>query len=97
MGLYLVLLSLCLQPDATEFTDYIFNIYISEDSKFLPVIWVEEQFFYSRTTNDPESVHSNYNHQFYKQHPKKETEEKQKFVQKCWETSEVEKIYLNNA
>lgn len=80
--------------DVTEFTEYIDN-YKYDDSQFPPVILAKEQFSYPRTTNGPELFHSNYKQQFYKQHPKKETKKKQKFVKKCWATSEVEKNILN--
>lgn len=56
-------------PDVTDFTDYILDNYISEDSQFPPFIWAEEPQTYPRTTNGPESFHSNNNQQFYKQHP----------------------------
>ncbi|XP_022169254.1 uncharacterized protein LOC111033019 [Myzus persicae] len=56
-------------PDVTDFSDYILDNYISEDSQFPPFIWAEEPQTYPRTTNGPESFHSNYNQQFYKQHP----------------------------
>jgi hypothetical protein len=56
-------------PYVTEFTDYIIDNYIFEDSQFPPLIWSEEPKTYPRTTNGPEYFHSNHNQQFYKQHP----------------------------
>jgi len=56
-------------PDVTDFTDYILDNNIYEDSQFPPFIWPKEPQTYPRTTNGPESFHSNYNQQFYKQHP----------------------------
>ena len=56
-------------PDETDFTNYILDNYKSEDSQFPPFIWAEELTTYPRTTNGPEYFHSNYNQQFYKQHP----------------------------
>jgi hypothetical protein len=53
----------------TDFTDYILDNYISEDSQCPPFIWTEEPTTYQRTTNGPEYFHLNYNQQFYKQHP----------------------------
>jgi hypothetical protein len=50
--------------DVTEFTDYIINNYISEDSQFPPLTLAEEPKTYPRTTTGPEYFHSN-----YKQHP----------------------------
>ena len=52
-------------PDVTDFTNYILDNYISEDSQFPPFIWAKEPKAYPKTTNGPESCHSNYNQQFY--------------------------------
>uniref|UniRef100_A0A2S2QEY0 Uncharacterized protein n=1 Tax=Sipha flava TaxID=143950 RepID=A0A2S2QEY0_9HEMI len=54
--------------DITDFTDYVFDNYISEDSQFRFLSWAKESKTYLRTTNGPEYFHSNYNQQFYKQH-----------------------------
>jgi hypothetical protein len=56
-------------PDVTEFTDYMIDNYISKNSQFSLIIWAEEPKTYLRITNGPEYFHSNYNQQFYKQHP----------------------------
>ena len=56
-------------PNMTDFSDYILDNYISEDSQFPSFTWTEESKTYPRTTNSPESFHSNYNQQFYEQHP----------------------------
>jgi hypothetical protein len=53
------------QLNMTEFTDYIIDNYISENSQFPPFIWAEDSKIYPRTTNRPEYFHSNYNQQFY--------------------------------
>jgi hypothetical protein len=50
-------------------TDYILDNYISKDSQFPYLIWAEKLTTYPRTTNRLEYLHSNYNQQFYKQHP----------------------------
>jgi hypothetical protein len=65
----LVKLMSIVPPDVREFTDYIIDNYISEDSQFPPIIWAEEPKTYSKTTNGPEYFHSNYNQQFYRQNP----------------------------
>lgn len=40
--------------DITDFTDYILDNYISEDSQFPPFIWAEKPQTYPKTTNGPE-------------------------------------------
>jgi len=51
-------------PNVTDFTDYILDNYICGYLQFPPFIWAEESQICPRTTNGPESFHSN-----YKQHP----------------------------
>ncbi|CAI6374165.1 unnamed protein product [Macrosiphum euphorbiae] len=53
----------------SEFSDYVFNNYIDDESPFPKNIWAKEPMFDPRTTNAVESFHRTYNSQFYKSHP----------------------------
>lgn len=53
----------------TEFTDYLVDNYISENSRFPPSIWAENTSSLKRTTNACESFHSRFNSSFYHGHP----------------------------
>ncbi|KAL4154469.1 hypothetical protein QTP88_000332 [Uroleucon formosanum] len=53
----------------SEFSDYVFNNYVDDESPFPPNIWAKEPMFDPRTTNAVESFHRTYNSQFYKSHP----------------------------
>lgn len=53
-----------------QFTDYIFETYISpDDAKFPPAIWADYSANCKRTTNSCESFHAKLNGSFYKSHP----------------------------
>jgi len=52
-----------------EFTDYVFDNYINEESRFPPKIWSEFNASTMRTTNSCESFHSHFNSMFYTAHP----------------------------
>ncbi|KAL4130748.1 hypothetical protein QTP88_008140 [Uroleucon formosanum] len=52
-----------------QFTDYIFEIYISPDAMFPPNIWAQFSASCNRTTNGCESFHSHLNSSFYSSHP----------------------------
>ncbi|KAK7576516.1 hypothetical protein V9T40_012802 [Parthenolecanium corni] len=52
-----------------QFTDYIFNTYISPDATFSPSLWADYSATCNRTTNNCESFHSKLNSSFYNSHP----------------------------
>ena len=52
-----------------DFTDYIFDNYVSPDGVFPPILWAGKPSEEPRTTNGPESFHRHYNSQFYTSHP----------------------------
>jgi len=60
-------MSIC-PTDISDFSDYVLNNYIIEDSKFPPSLRAIEPTDELRTTNGVESFHSNYNSQFYHPH-----------------------------
>ncbi|KAE9543797.1 hypothetical protein AGLY_002027, partial [Aphis glycines] len=53
----------------TQYTDYLLETYIHENSKFPPKIWACMTESLCLTTNNCESFHSHFNQQFYKSHP----------------------------
>ncbi|KAL4113347.1 hypothetical protein QTP88_016985 [Uroleucon formosanum] len=53
----------------TEFSDYLVDNYVDEDSSFLPKIWAEMTSSAQRSTNACESFHSKYNSNFSSTHP----------------------------
>lgn len=53
----------------TDFTDYLIDNYIGEDSKFPPYVWASASDSMARTTNACESFHSQFNSNFYSCHP----------------------------
>ncbi|KAE9521590.1 hypothetical protein AGLY_018020 [Aphis glycines] len=53
----------------TEFSDYLVDNYIDEDSSFPPKIWAEMTSSAQRSTNACESFHSKYNSNFSSTHP----------------------------
>lgn len=55
--------------DALEFSDYILENYIKENSLFTPEIWSEVPSRILKTKNGPESFHKRYNKQFYSAYP----------------------------
>ncbi|XP_060855521.1 uncharacterized protein LOC132933226 [Metopolophium dirhodum] len=67
---FVELMSVCPNDKVcSEFSDYVFNNYIDDESPFPPNIWAKEPMFDPRTTNAVESFHRTYNSQFYKSHP----------------------------
>jgi len=52
-------------PDQTHFSNNILLYF--KVIQFLPLILAQEPFSYPRKTNSPESFHSNYYQEFYKQ------------------------------
>jgi len=53
----------------SQYTDYLLETYIHENSKFPPKIWACMTESLSQTTNNCGSFHSYFNQQFYKSHP----------------------------
>lgn len=62
-----------LQPDdnikIVQFTDYVFENYISPEAPFPPEIWARYSSDLTRTTNACESYHAKLNSSFYTAHP----------------------------
>lgn len=58
-----------LDDKITQFSDYLVDTYISEDSIFPPHIWAEKSSSIHRTTNACESFHSKFNSYFESPHP----------------------------
>jgi hypothetical protein len=53
----------------SSFTDYILEVYIRENSMYLPSLWAEWSSSITRTINAYESFHSKLNSMFYHSHP----------------------------
>jgi len=53
-----------LDDKITQFSDYLVDTYISEDSMFPPHIWAEKSSSIQRTTNACESFHTKFNSYF---------------------------------
>lgn len=56
-------------PKMVEFSDYLVETYIAEDSLFPPSLWAEHSSSLQRTTNACESFHARFNQSFYHAHP----------------------------
>lgn len=52
-----------------QFTDYVFQNYVSSDAEYPPHIWAQFSASINRTTNTCESFHSKLNNDFYSAHP----------------------------
>jgi hypothetical protein len=56
-------------PGCVEFSDYVWEQYISEEASFTPYLWAAAPDISIRTTNGAESLHGHLNAQFYSAHP----------------------------
>jgi hypothetical protein len=52
-----------------EFSDYLTNYYMTDESMFPPILWSQVPSDSKRTNNGPESFHAHHNEQFYSSHP----------------------------
>lgn len=69
VGNGLVEIMLSTRTENTDLRDYVLETYVGEDADYTPDLWAGKPSYDTKTTNGPESFHSEYISKFYSSHP----------------------------